>query len=437
MKFTSTRNSNLSETFANATRFCMPADGGVYVPSSDSIEDLRRWIYYIDKDTSFTSIAGTLTSAFLKEEFSPIICEAIATSAFPFEPVVKQLDDKLFYMELFHGYTGCHKDFGVSFLCSYLETIHTIYGGNTIILDYSKHALGTLLSKVLHNKKHIKAVVVHSKGTVHGIADEDLAWNGGNVYPVEMEGSENDIKSAIGQVYADTEFRNIHNLTTATTSNIGRLIPQIFSFPYSFAKIKHLVDGDLYYACDAGNYSTLMAGLYSWRLALPLSGFYLPATDSLSRDVKGNPVMLDAFVDISKRDGASPLNPANLERLESFFDKNELMMRHFVYPQVISEKAREKSAKELFMKYGVFADAGTAAAYAAIKDDADEIYEDEGAVVLIGQKDPSLSADYCRHVLGEAPEMPEHLKEFLRPVQLGKPVISTVEELKGIISSLK
>lgn len=436
MKFTSTRNFDLSVDFAKAAKECMPLDGGVYIPSADSIEDLRRWIYYIDKDTSFTSIAGTLTSAFLKEEFSPIICEAIATSAFPFEPTVKQLDDKLFYMELFNGYTGCHRDFEVSFLCSYLETIHTIYGGNTVFLDFTHGELGVLLSKVLHNKKHLKAVLVYEKGTVRGIADEDLGWNGGNVFPVEMEGSEKEIKSVIKSVYADVAFRNDHKLTTATTTNIGRLISQIFYYPYSFAKIKHLVDGDLYYACDAGNYSVLMAGLYSWRLALPVSGFYLPATDSLSRDVKGDPVMLDAFVDISKRDEANVLNPANLERLESFFDRNSLMMRNFVFPQVISEKAREKAAKELFIKYGIFSDKGTAAAYAAIKDEADNIYNDEGAVILIAQNHPSLSSDYCRHVLGEAPEMPENIKESLRPVQLNKPVISTAEELKTLIKGL-
>ena len=77
----------------------MPQDGGVYVPSS--IEDLRRWIYYIDEKTTFTSIAGTITSALINDEFSPIICESIATQAFPFKPEVKQLDEKLFMMDLY------------------------------------------------------------------------------------------------------------------------------------------------------------------------------------------------------------------------------------------------------------------------------------------------------------------------------------------------
>ena len=61
MKFTSTRNKNLSVGFSQAVKECYPSDGGVFVPSS--IEDMRRWIYYINENTSFTSIAGSLTSA--------------------------------------------------------------------------------------------------------------------------------------------------------------------------------------------------------------------------------------------------------------------------------------------------------------------------------------------------------------------------------------
>ena len=55
----------------------MPQDGGLYVPSD--VNDLRRWILFMDEKTTYASIAGALTLACVNEEFSPIICEAIAT----------------------------------------------------------------------------------------------------------------------------------------------------------------------------------------------------------------------------------------------------------------------------------------------------------------------------------------------------------------------
>jgi len=422
MLFTSTRNRDLSVKFSQATHKCLPEDGGVFVPSQSGIEDLRRWIYYIDETTSFSSIAGTLTSAFIQDEFSPIICETIATSAFPFSPVVRQLDTNLFQMELYHGYTGCYRDFGVSYLCSYLETTHAINGGQSVFLDFTHGELGALLSKVLRGKKNIKAVLVYQKGTVRGIDDEDLIWNGGNILPVEMEGTESEIKSVIRKIFEDKAFVESHNLTLANTTNVCRLLGQIFMYPYSFAQIKNKTDGDIYYAMDAGNYAPLIAGLYSWRFALPVNGFYVPSTAALGCDMYGNPQVLDSMVELKKRGEVNPIQPANLERLESFFGNNGIMLRSFVHPTEVSEKSREMAAKELFMKYGVFADQGTASAYASIKENPYAEYgeDSDGAFVIMAQNHPSLSSEYCRHVIGEVPEMPDYIKQSLKPVNLEK-----------------
>lgn len=434
MQFTSTRNSNLKVSFSQAVRDCIPDDGGVFVPSS--IEDMRRWIYYIDETTSFASIAGSLTSALMHEEFSPIICETIATAAFPVEPVVKQLGGSLFMTEMYHGFTGCHRDYGVSYLVSYLETTLQLKGGKAVFLDFTHGGLGALLSKILKGKKNIKAVLVYQKGTVRGLDEESLVWNGGNIYPVEMEGSEAEIKAAISEVFADREFVQANGLTVANTTNVCRLLGQIFFFPYSFAQVKKKFNGEFYYAMGAGNYGSLMAGLYSWRFALPVNGFYVPSTTALARSANGSPVVLDSLVDLKVRGETNPAIPANLERLESFFGKNEMMMRNFIYPCDVSEEQRDAAAKELYMKYGVFADKETASAYAVVKENCSEVFDEDGAFILTAYNHPSLSSDYCRHVIGEAPEMPDEIKASFVPVQLRRPVIASVEELKKIAGSL-
>ena len=430
MQFTSTRNNNLTVSFSQAVRDCIPDDGGVFVPSS--IEDMRRWIYYIDETTPFASIAGSLTSALMHEEFSPIICQTIAEKAFPFSPVISRLDDNLYNLELFHGYTGCYRDFGVSYLCSYLETTHTLYGGNSVFVDFTHGELGALLAKVLRGKKHIKAVLVYEKGSVRGLEQQDFMWNGGNLLPVEMEGSERQIKTEISKLFSDTEFVAEKSLTLANTTNVCRLMAQIFHFAYAFAQIKNEIDGDIFYSMEAGNYGMLVAGLYGWRFALPVNGFYIPATASLGVDAQGYAQMLDSFVSRSKRGEANPVAPANLERLESFFEDNALMMRHFVMPSVVTERDREKAAKELFIKYGVFADPGTASAYAA----ACGAHDSDSAVVLVSQNHPSLSSDYCRHVTGEVPQMPEEVARCLKPVRLNRPVVTDAEALKTLIKGI-
>jgi threonine synthase len=432
MLFNSTRNKNQTVKFSDAVLNCFPQDGGVYVPAE--IEDLRRWISYINKNTSFTSIAGTLTSAMIKDEFSPIICETIATNAFTFEPVVKQLDDNLFIMELYHGQTGDFREFGISYLCSYLETTFQLTGKKALFLDYTDGLLGKLMAKSLRGKKNIKAVLVYQEGTVQGLEEQDFIWNGGNILPIEMSIPPEQIKSLIDQIFQDSDFVQENNLTIANTSNVCRLLSQVSFFPYSFSRIKDKVDGDIYYALDAGNYGTLMAGLYSWRFALPVSGFFLPASPNLFIDSDGNPIIKDTISNPNQN--ASSMNPANLERLDSFFEQNKLMMRNFVHPSPVTTQTMMEATKELYKKYGIIADPETARAFAAVKNNLTDLIDEESAIVLVDYNHPAFAKEYCQNVLGITPKLPNYIEQFQTNVKLNKKTISTIEELKEKIKSL-
>ena len=190
MKFVSTRNNENIVGFKEAILNCMPSDGGLYVPYEP--EDLRSWILYADENTSFANLAGTLTSGLINREFSPLICEAIATRAFTFEPKVKKLDENLFLLELYHGPTGTFKDFGTSYLASALETILQYTEEKSILLDATTGELGACMAAALRGKTRVKSVLLYPKGKIRGIEESDLVWNGGNIYPIEVDGTEAD-----------------------------------------------------------------------------------------------------------------------------------------------------------------------------------------------------------------------------------------------------
>ena len=185
-----------------------------------------------------------------------------------------------------------------------------------------------------------------------------------------------------------------------------------------------------------GNYSNLVAGLYSWRFALPLGGFLLPSTGALTTDACGNTLLLDSIVSIEKRLKTDPSDPSNIERLEDIFKANSLMIRNFVFPSTVTNENVDQAAKELFIKYGIFADRHTGRAYAALKNRSEDIFEDEGAAVLISRDDPARSQSYCRHTVGEAPEMNENVRQSLEPLVLSRPCISTPEEIKKVIQEI-
>lgn len=427
MQFTSTRDSLKSVNFAHAVLDCMPDDGGLYVPRD--FADLRKWLLYTNENTTFQSIAGSLTSACINGEFSPIICETIATKAFPFEPRVRRLSDNLFTLELYHTPTGSHKDFGISYLVNTLETILTMKGENAVFLDATVGELGASLARTIRGKKHLKAVLLYPRGFVRGLEESDYIWNGGNVLPIEVEGSEHVCHEIVREIFANRNIVEKYRLTVANTANIGRLMPQMFFYPYAFSKLKSQVSGDIFYAMPCGNYSNLVAALYSWRLSLPLNGFICPTTDEIKVDFSGNCEIMDSIVNLENRRPADPASPSNLERLEEVFSTNSLMMRHFVYPSQVSKEKIDDACRILFKEHNVYADKSTSRAFAAAIARNEMIQEDESSVVLVMRDHPALKSEYIRHTLGVAPEMPERISEALRHTEISRPCVVSAEEV--------
>lgn len=434
MKFVSTRDRNKKVGFQEAILNCMPDDGGLYVP--EDFADLRRWILYTNEKTTFTSIAGTLTSALINDEFSPIISETIASKAFPFEPKIEQIDSNLFALKLYETPTGSHKDFGINYLVNCVETIHTLYGGTSIFLDATNGELGASLARAIKGKQNIKAVLLYAKGQIRSLCEEDFVWNGGNVYPVEIDGTEDDCHKIVRAVFKNKNLVEKYNLTVANTANIGRLLPQMFFYPYAFSKIKSKVSGDIFYSMPCGNYSNLVAGLYSWKVSLPLSGFICPATSSLTNDFMKSCIIPDDIVPFQKRLPCDPASPSNLERLEDIFSRNSLMLKHFVFPANLTSAQIGDSCRELFMKYGIFADKNTSSAFASLTDRKELFEEDEGSVVLVMRDHPSLDKDFIQHNTGESPEIPENIKKSLLHTEIKKPLVKEAFEVEEILKSI-
>lgn len=436
MQFVSTRDSNNIVGFKSAILDSLPKDGGLYVPYKS--EDLRKWILYADETTSFANLAGTLTSALINTEFSPIICEAIATSAFTFEPAVRQLDDKLFIMELDKGPTGTFRDFGVSYLISAMETLLRMEEEKAILLTATSGELGACLAQAMRGKELVKSVLLAPKGKLRGLKESDFVWNGGGIYPIEVDGTQQDCNDIVRTLFKDRELVQKCHLTVANTANIGRLLPQAFFYTFAFSRIKKKVPGDIFYAMAAGNYGNIVSGLLSWQLALPVNGFILPSTPNLKTDARGNAIVMDSMVPLDKRDPIDPSDPSNLERLENTFRLGSLMLRNFVYPADVSKTAAEDACRELFVKYKVFADHETSAAYAAATLRRDTVENADGTVVLIARDSPSLDEAFIRHNIGEIPPQPDSIKEAFTTISTGKPAISKDDtaHVLSVINSL-
>jgi threonine synthase len=434
MEFASTRARHSVVSFSDAIIKGIPSDGGLYTVFD--VDDFRGWVVSMSERMTFAGIAGLMTQALLKDEYSPAVAETITHYAFPFSPEFRQLSDSLYLLELFHGPSGQGRDFGFAYFASCLEHILMMRGKTAVVAAVSDGPFAASMAHAFKGKKRIKAFVLFPKGTMKGIADEDCVWNGGAIYPVEVDCDKATCYRLGAELFDNRELVERFSLTIANTANIGRLLAHTFCYFYAFSRLKTHIHGDIFFATSAKNYGSLAAGVYAWRFALPINGMITNCTNELITDAGNKAGIADAIVPLDRRTKADPVHPSNLERLESVFRSDPAVLRGLVFPAKIEERDTALACQDLFVNYGLLRDTDTARAYAAAKKRAPVTDAAGSVTVLMSHNHPALDAEQIRHLCGEMPKMPEELSALGKSLKPQKKAAPTVESLVAHLNDL-
>lgn len=430
MLFKSTR-SDAVVSFKDAVLRCLPPDGGLYVPAASV--DLRPFFLYMDEGTTYPELVATVAPPLLQGELNPFSAARVAESAFDFEPTIKRLDDNLSLLELHNGPTGVFKDFGIAFLAAVMEELLK-NGGRATTLTATTGDTGASVANAFAGRAGIVAVVLYPKGPVRGLDPSTFVPNGGNVLPIQVEGSFDDCQRLIREAFEDRPFAERHGLTSANTLNVGRLLPQAFYFLYAFVKLKKELSGDLVFSVPSGNFGNLIAGLYAWKFGMPVNGYVaaMNANDSFGDFLRGRgfaPKAPVATVSSSMDVG----NPSNYERLASFYADSPAVMRNMVFPETVDDAATLAAMERAWKKYGVVLDPHGAVGFAAAERTLAGDLED-GHVVVVSTGHPAKRADLVAKVLGRAPEIPPALELLRRESEAVASIPARLDALEAAIA---
>ena len=401
MKYTSTRDTAVEVTSAEAVISGISKDGGLFVPKELPSLDYKKMF-----ELDYAARADMVLRAFFDFDVDGITESAY--SSFDSDdpaPVVK-LDDNLFVMELWHGRTCAFKDMALSVLPRLLTSAKKSVEVNekTLILVATSGDTGKAALEGFRDVEGTEAIVFYPTDGVSEV--QKLAMqtqDGNNVCAVGIKGNFDDAQSAVKKAFNDAELVGALKekgiaMSSANSINIGRLVPQI---AYYFSAYCDLVDsgeikkGDKIDFCvPTGNFGNILAGWYAYKMGLPVNKLICASNR--------NNVLTDFIntgtYDINRRfyKTTSPsmdiLVSSNLERLlfETSGRDAEIIKkrmndlgasgRYQVTPKEIEEirtvmasgfaddEACADAIADIFDEYGYLIDTHTAAAYAVAKE---------------------------------------------------------------------
>lgn len=355
MLYKSTGRSGNLVTLKEAILDPLPLDGGLYLPQHIPKNFLpSHW-----QLLNFIELCTELARPFLCQYFTEVQIKNIVEKSMIFDTHIYKLNEKISFLELWHGPTHAFKDFGARFLAQLLS--HFIED-ETHILVATSGDTGAAVASGLWKIQGITVHILYPKGKISDYQEKQITHLGENIKTYSIEGNFDDCQNIVKQSFKDEQITQKLSLTSANSINIGRLIPQIFYYFRGLAQMnpKNLIDVII----PSGNFGNLTAGIIAKMMGAPI-GEITAATNAnntiyryfQSHVFNPQPTIqtLSTAMDVSM--------PSNFERIWGLLGRNVVDVKNYIQCKTISDDHCMKAITELLDQYNYLIDPHTSVGY--------------------------------------------------------------------------
>ena len=281
--YQSTRGKGEPVTASQAILKGLSEDGGLFVPTQIpaldvSMDELSRMTY---QETAYQVMSRLLTD-FTEEELRNCINRAY-DKKFDTDVIAPLKEaDGAYYLELFHGPTIAFKDMALSIL-PYLMTTAARKNNvknEIVILTATSGDTGKAALAGFADVPGTRIIVFYPKHGVSPIQEKQMVTQkGANTYVVGITGNFDDAQTAVKKMFNDKELaaelsQAGFQFSSANSINIGRLVPQIVYYVYSYAKLyangEISKDEPINVVVPTGNFGNILAAFYAKNMGLPI-----------------------------------------------------------------------------------------------------------------------------------------------------------------------
>ncbi|HTN21249.1 MAG TPA: threonine synthase [Pelobium sp.] len=365
MKLYSTKNHDLSVDLETAVFNSLPADKGLYMPTILPQIDkslMENW----DKK-SLPEIAFDVAYALLKDDISAEDLKAIIDEAANFDAPLFPLQDDTFVLELFHGPSLAFKDFGGRFMSRMMAHFLKKEKKEIQILVATSGDTGGAVALGFLNVPGIKVTILYPKGKVSLIQELQLTTNGNNIEAIAIDGTFDDCQALVKKAFHDAELNAKLNLTSANSINISRLIPQMFYYANTYARLKNEFK-DLIFVTPSGNFGNIAAGMIAYKMGLTVKKF-IAATNS--NDIVPQYLTSGKY---SPRPSVQTLanamdvgDPSNFVRILDMFDNDIEKLKQMLSAYAYNDEQIKQAITEVYNAKKYVMCPHTATGYLAVK----------------------------------------------------------------------
>lgn len=342
-------------------------DGGLFMPCEMPYFD-RDYLSGL-ADLKFPEMSYEIARRlFDREDIPDDELEKIVRRAFSFDVEIRELEEGLFVLELFHGPTLSFKDFAARFMAGYMSYIARDLDRELTVLVATSGDTGSAVANAYYGVENVNVYVLFPSGRVSALQKKQITSLGGNVMALEVEGTFDDCQSLVKRAFVDPYLSEKLNLTSANSINVARLVPQSFYYFYSSLNLCNLGYGKICISVPCGNFGNLTAGVMAKKMGAPISKFVAATNvnDTFTRYLKTG--IFEPKETIRTLANAMDVsNPNNFPRLLEFYDGSVEKMRVDIDSFSFSDDEIRAAIRLSYKRYGYVMDPHGACGYMGLE----------------------------------------------------------------------
>ncbi len=281
--YRSTRSNGEPVTASQAILKGLSDDGGLFVP--DHVPALDKSLKEL-AGMNYQQIAYEVMKLFLtdftEEELKSCIAKAY-DEKFDVDVIAPLVEaEGAYFLELFHGSTIAFKDMALSILPHLLITSarKNQIKNEIVILTATSGDTGKAALAGFAGVEGTRIIVFYPKNGVSPIQEKQMVTQkGANTFVVGTHGNFDDAQTGVKKIFSDKALAKEMDekgfqFSSANSINVGRLVPQICYYVYSYAKLLSegkIAEGEkINVVVPTGNFGNILAAFYAKNMGLPI-----------------------------------------------------------------------------------------------------------------------------------------------------------------------
>ena len=418
MRYYSTRDKNLTASFSHAALSGLAPDGGLYVPQE--IPSYPAAVKSSLGKMDYRDIAYETILPWVKDEIPSSVLGELCYDSYSFGAPLVEAGDRM-VLELFHGPTAAFKDFGARFMARAFSYLRRGESRALKILVATSGDTGGAVADGFFGVEGINVTVLYPFGRVTPLQEKQIAGLGGNISALAVDGSFDDCQALVKKAFTDADLCRQHNLSSANSINISRLIPQAAYYSSSGS-----VKPNSLISVPSGNFGNLTAALYAFKMGAPIGRFI--AATNINKTVPDYLQSGDYVTRISQATLSNAMDvgaPSNFERMTAHFSWRE--MKELMLGASVTDEETKETIASVFSVHAYVLDPHTAVGWRA----ADKLknYVSEGKLIIVSTAHPAKFSDTVEPITGSIP-VPPSLQNAMERKVVSKNIPADFEALR-------